>query len=222
MATKGKPHWDADSPELRRNLDKVSASIQDDAERRVIPKVATAKTWQKVVMTDLDVPQPIYAGRFRSKPGLERCGVGVRAGTKIYRGANPWDVADELKAFKIKLQRTVARLDAKYPDDDSLDDDGMSAVIDLAAWAHAEWVRIHPFANSNGRTARVWANLLFMRYGLPPVVTLRPRPGGGYGAAGTAAMQGDWQPTRQVFRSMLLSVISIARATAVTKKAQPP
>jgi hypothetical protein len=49
-----------------------------------------------------------------------------------------WDVAHELKAFEAKLQATVARLDAKYPDDDPLDDDGMSAVIDLAAWAHAE------------------------------------------------------------------------------------
>ena len=159
MAAKAKPHWDADSPGLRRNLDKVSATIQRDAERRVIPTVTTAKAWQKVIMTGLDVPQPLYAGRFRGEPGLERCGVGVRDGAKVYPGANPWDVADELKAFEAKLQATVAHLDAEYPDDDSLDDDGMSAVIDLAAWAHAEWIRIHPFANGNGRTARVWADL---------------------------------------------------------------
>jgi Fic/DOC family protein len=120
------------------------------------------------------------------------------------------------------MQRTVARLDAKYPDDDSLDDDGMSAVIELAAWAHAEWIRIHPFANGNGRTARVWANLLLMRYGLPPAVTLRPRPGGGYGAAGAVAMQGDWQPTRRVFRGMVRSVVTIAPAMVAAKKAKPP
>ena len=152
MATRAKPHWDADSPELRRNLHKVSASIQRDAEKRVTPKVATAKAWQMVIMTDLAVPQPLYAGHFRGEPGLERCGVCVRDGGNTYPGANPWHVADELKAFQTKLQRTVARLDAKYPDDDSLDDDGMSAVIDLAAWAHAHWIRIHPFANGNGRT----------------------------------------------------------------------
>ena len=222
MATKAKPHWDADSPELRRNLDKVGTSIQDDAERRVIPTVATAKIWQKVIMTGLNVPQPLYAGHFRGEPGLERCGVGVTDGAKIYPGANPWDVADELVAFEAKLQATVARLDAKYPDDDSLDVDGMSAVIDLAAWAHAEWIRIHPFANGNGRTARVWANLLLMRYGLPPVVTLRPRPGGGYGTAGAAAMKGDWEPTRRVFRGMLRSVVTIAPKTAAAKKAKPP
>lgn len=222
MATKAKPHWDADSPELRRNLDKVSASIQRDAEQRVIPMVATAKAWHKVIMTDLAVPQPHYAGRFRGEPGLERCGVYVRDGGNTYPGANPWHVADELNTFQTKLQRTVARLDAKYPDDESLDDDGMSAVIDLAAWANARWIRIHPFANGNGRTARVWANLLLMRYGLPPVVTLRPRPGGGYAAAGVAAMQGDWQPTRWVLRNMVQSVVADAPAVVVAKKTKPP
>jgi Fic/DOC family len=209
-----------DSPELRRNLDKVSASIQKGAERRVIPAVETAKVWQKLIMSGLGVLQPLYAGHFRGEPGLERCGVGLRHGANVCPGANPWDVADELKAFEAKLQAAVARLDAQYPDDDSLDDDGMSAAIDLAAWAHAEWIRIHPFANGNGRTARLWANLLLMRYGLPPVVTLRPRPGGGYGAAGAAAMQGDWQPTRRVFRGLALSVVMAAPATS--RKLKPP
>jgi hypothetical protein len=65
-------------------------------------------------------------------------------------------------------------------------------------------VRIHPFANGNGRTARLWANYVLMRYGLPPIVRLRPRPDGGYGVAGAAAMDGDWEPTVAVFRKLLL------------------
>jgi hypothetical protein len=81
-------------------------------------------------------------------------------------------------------------------------------VIDLSAWAHAEWVRMHPFANGNGRTARIWANAILMRYGLPPAVRLRPRPGGGYGLAGAAAMDGEWRPTAAVFRTMLEEVLS--------------
>jgi Fic family protein len=64
-------------------------------------------------------------------------------------------------------------------------------------------VRIHPFANGNGRTARLWANFIAMRYGLPPFVTLRPRPGDDYGAAAAAAMDGDWRPTERVFRKLL-------------------
>jgi hypothetical protein len=117
-------------------------------------------------------------------------------------------VAKQLKEFENRLQRTVAALDERYPTGQELDADGVAAVVDLAAWAHSEWVRIHPFANGNGRTARLWANCLFMRYGLPPVVRLRPRPDGGYGGAGAQAMAGDWKPTAAVFRQMLLAVRS--------------
>ena len=64
-------------------------------------------------------------------------------------------------------------------------------------------VRIHPFANGNGRTARLWANFLALRYGLPPFIRLRPRPDDGYGDAGNEAMRGNWEPTAAVFRRML-------------------
>jgi hypothetical protein len=199
MASKALPHWDADSPQLRRNLDKVSASIERDAARRVLPTLAAAKRWHTQIMAGLAVDKPEYVGRFRGEPGLERCGVHVEG---VY-GSAPWDVAAELTAFEFALQRRVAALDAQYPDAESLDDTGQSAVIELAAWAHAVWIRIHPFANGNGRTARVWANLILMRYGLPPVVALRPRPGGDYEAAGAAAMQGQWRPTINVFRLLV-------------------
>ena len=79
----------------------------------------------------------------------------------------------------------------------------VAAVIDVAAWAHSEWVRIHPFPNGNGRTARAWVNWIFTRYGVPPVVPLRPRPGDGYANACARAMNGDWQPTVEVFTAML-------------------
>ncbi len=59
------------------------------------------------------------------------------------------------------------------------------------------------FANGNGRTARLWANFIAVRYGLPPFVRLRPRPDEGYSEAGIKAMQGDWEPTAIVFRRLL-------------------
>ena len=120
-----------------------------------------------------------------------------------HEGMPPGEVARELAAFEQTLQRVAAALDARYPRGQDLDRDGLAAVIDLCAWTHAEWVRIHPFGNGNGRTARIWANALLKRYGLPPVVRLRPRPDGGYGGAGAAAMEGDWRPTAVVFRRML-------------------
>ena len=106
-------------------------------------------------------------------------------------------------AFETKASgfgRGVGRL---LPMDQELDADQLAAVIDLCAWVHAEWVRIHPFANGNGRTARLWANSLAVRYGLPPFIRLRPRPNADYGDAGAKSMQGDWKPTAAVFRRLL-------------------
>lgn len=36
---------------------------------------------------------------------------------------------------------------------------------ELAAVVHGEWVRIHPYANGNGRIAGTWANWVATRYG---------------------------------------------------------
>lgn len=191
--------WDADSPRLRQNLTKVLRNARDRARRRDIPTVEAARAWQKDTMAGLDVPDSSYVGRFRGERGIETCRVWIGA----KEGVSPDEVAAALAEFEARLRRVVAALDERYPPGSELDADGLAAVIDLCAWAHAEWVRIHPFGNGNGRTARIWANFLFMRYGLPPAVRLRPRPDGGYGNAGAAAMDGDWQPTAAVFRKML-------------------
>jgi Fic family protein len=73
-------------------------------------------------------------------------------------------------------------------------------------------VRIHPFANGNGRTAREWANWAAMRYGLPPFVRLRPRPKGlAYAAAAHASMRGDHAPAIGVFRQQLADLLDELR-----------
>jgi hypothetical protein len=151
------------------------------------------------MMARLRVPHPSHVGRFRGEAGLETYRVRVGAN----KGVPPDDVGGALATFEQRLQAAVAALDRRYPPEQELDADGLAAVIDLCAWAHAEWIRIHPFANGNGRTARIWVNVLLMRYGLPPVMRLRPRPDAGYGEAGAAAMTGDWRPTAAIIRQTL-------------------
>ena len=41
--------------------------------------------------------------------------------------------------------------------------------IELAAWTHAEFVKIHPFADGNGRTSRLIMNYQLMAHGFLPV-----------------------------------------------------
>lgn len=196
--------WDANSPRHRQNLINVLRDARDRARRRDLLSIEDARRWQRDSMAGLDVPDDRYRGRFRGEAGLET--TRVRIGGR--EGVAPSEVADELRAFQRTLQRAVSVLDSLYPPRQELDADGLAALIDLCAWAHAEWVRIHPFANGNGRTARIWADALLMRYGLPPAVRLRPRPDGGYGLAGAAAMNGDWRPTAAVFRKMLDEVLT--------------
>ncbi len=193
------PNWDEDSPQLRKNLAPILQEIARSASQRRIPTLEAARRWQTLAMEDLDAPDSRFVGAFRGEPGLEK--VQVKVGSNF--GVNSAKVAEELARFETKLQELVARLDALLPIGLEPDVDQLAAIIDLCAWVHAEWVRIHPFANGNGRTARFWANSLAMRYGVPPFIRLRSRPDAGYGDAGARAMQGDWKPTAVVFRRLL-------------------
>jgi Fic/DOC family len=193
------PSWDEDSPQLKVNLTQILEEIAAAANQRIKPTVDTARHWQAIAMRNLEVREARFVSAFRGETGLEN--VNVRIGTNY--GVEPADVGEALKQFEARLQILVAELDAVLPSGQKLNSDEVAAIIDLCAWAHSEWVRIHPFANGNGRTARLWANSLAMRYGLPPFIRLRPRPNASYGQAGAKAMQGDWKPTAVVFHRLL-------------------
>jgi hypothetical protein len=193
------PNWDEDSPQLRKNLAQILQEIARSASQRKTPTVQAARRWQTLAMEGLHAPDSRFVGAFRGEPGLEK--VQVRVGSNF--GVDSVKVAEELARFEAKLQMLVAKLDALLPSGQEPDVDQLAAIVDLCAWVHAEWVRIHPFANGNGRTARLWANSPAMRYRVPPFIRLRSRPDAGYGEAGARAMQGDWKPTAAAFRRLL-------------------
>jgi hypothetical protein len=114
-------------------------------------------------------------------------------------------VPEQLARFEAATQQAVAVLDRSIlaggvPTDTAQ----MRAALILCARTHGEWVRIHPFANGNGRTARLWANWCALRYGLPPFVRLKPRPEGDlYATAAALSMRGEHQAMVAVFADML-------------------
>ncbi len=185
------PDWDADSPRLRNNLASVLSRIRGAARRRKQPAVEAARAWHKDMMKGLGVPDPGFVGKFRGEPGIEKRNVIIGDN----HGVAAEEVAAALKKFHTTLRQAVVILDRLLPPGSEPSADGIAAILDLCAWTHAEWARVHPFANGNGRTARLWANAIAMRYGLPPFVSIRPRPNGGYADAGARAMRGEWQPT---------------------------
>jgi Fic/DOC family len=102
------------------------------------------------------------------------------------------------------LLTALASLDAAVPVGAAVGQAELMAVLRLMALVHGEWVRIHPFANGNGRTARVWANWTALRYGLPAFVRLKPRPAHLlYAGAAAASMRGDHDPMIVALHSML-------------------
>ena len=68
--------------------------------------------------------------------------------------------------------------------------------VELAALFHFKFVYIHPFADGNGRTARLLMNLILMGHGFPPAIvkaedTQRLTY---YKVLETASVQGNTQP----------------------------
>lgn len=210
------PDWDKDSPELWDNIDRVQSRLEHEAVQRARPTLKLIKSWHVDTMQGLTADKPEYIGNFRGEPGVE--GIGVRIGG--VPGVHSTRVAAEVRLFEAELQRRVAAIDKRYSASLDLDVAGFADVIDLAAWAHSEWVRIHPFVNGNGRTARYLANFVFTRYGIGPVVHVRPRPGGDYEAAAADSMNGSHASTVNVFIQMIADQSSGKSQAAAARRAR--
>ena len=144
--------------------------------------------WHRELLDGLSyVPDPCYLGGYRGSdhPWLRRYNVCIGDVLAI-----PADkVLEELARFFRALARQVKNI-AIVPDQPFSRDDVLR-IVAVAAWAHGEWIRIHPFANANGRTGRLLANWVLARFRLPPMVRVRPRPGSPYAKAAAASMSGQ-------------------------------
>ncbi len=149
-------------------------------------------------MKGLDVPDARFTGAYRGEPGLEH--TGVRVGTNY--GVAPSTVYEALKQFEAKLQALVPELDALLPIRQDPNADQLAAIVDLCAWAHSEWIRIHPFANGNGRTAPVGQQAC-RALSTAAIHPLTSKTRSWIGNASSKAMHGDWKPTAVVFHQLL-------------------
>jgi fido (protein-threonine AMPylation protein) len=77
------------------------------------------------------------------------------------------------------LHAVFAELDARLPVGQPPGTaDEILQVISFAALAHGECLRVHPFANGNGRIARLLVAFICMRYAVPMFLHIKPRPEG--------------------------------------------
>jgi Fic family protein len=201
--------WNEDDPRdaatIVQNLEHVLRQISLEASRRRSPTVSMAQEWHRRIYKGVSLPVPYYAGEVRDSDAQfpELYGYEVRVGRK--RGVDSSVVPQQLAELEAAMKKAVAVLDPVIPVGGSSKDAAqLRSVLTLCASAHGEWVRIHPFANGNGRTARLWANWCALRYGIPPFVSLKPRPQGNlYATASALSMRGDHQPMVAVLADML-------------------
>lgn len=192
--------WNDDPPgsdaRIIDNLKRIGGQVVGDAALRLPPTVAMAQEWHRETYRGISLPVPYYAGEIRdSDPAYpELFGYEVAVGTAP--GMPSADVPAALAGLEAGLNAVVAHLDGVIPvsaQPTAVTD--LYAILEVAAIAHGEWVRIHPLANGNGRIARLWVNWVAVRYGLPFFLALKPRPADlVYGAAAAASMRGDHRP----------------------------
>lgn len=71
---------------------------------------------------------------------------------------------------------------------------GVLNPIEYAAWTHAEFVRIHPFIDGNGRTSRLLMNYQLISDGFLPVSIAKENRLDYYNALEAYAVQGELEP----------------------------
>ncbi len=207
--------WNEDPPgseqQILANAAGVLREMSTKAAARDEPSIATARDWHRRLYANVALPVPYYAGEPRDSdpecPELQ--GYEVMVGRS--RGTPSAQVPAALDDFEAKARLAVIPLDeAIAPGVKPAVGTELSGVLSLCAVLHGEWVRIHPFANGNGRTARLWANWAALRYRLPAFVGIKPRPVEPYGLAAMASMSGNHTVTVAAFHEMLRSHLRAA------------
>lgn len=190
------PEWreeDTEGTEGQRRL--IQQRLQSvlegiiEGERRQFPTAELVCSWHKSIFGRL-VPVPYYGGGFRNDNPKEPCLQDYEVVVGPTDGAPSKEVLPRVETFFKEFQSKVRKLDQGTQQGSHFGASEIDELASLAAWAHGEWVRIHPFANGNGRTARLLANYVFIRYdfGPVPILRLRPRPDQPYGRAAALSM----------------------------------
>lgn len=119
-------------------------SFIEDQVNRVAPlDERTLKTIHHLILKNIDDEN---AGTYRS--------INVRISGSQHEPPHFLQVPDEMKRLFAWYEEEKERL---HP-------------VELAALFHFKFVYIHPFADGNGRTARLLMNLILMSHGFPPAI----------------------------------------------------
>ncbi len=120
---------------------------------RELHKLILKEPYEKEAITPEGLPtkKKIQIGQYKTTPNHVLTQTG-----EIFRFATP----EETPA---KMQELIEWFREKKEDHETIP-------LLLAAEFHYRFIRIHPFDDGNGRTARILMNFILMQYGYPPVI----------------------------------------------------
>lgn len=183
-------HTEADRKRTIANNEKVLREVvRHGFEGRDVTATDVAQ-WHRDLLDGLSyVPDPCYLGGYRGSIHPWLVDYEVQVGGVL--GVPAGDVAHALEEYFKRLTAMIEKDLRSIPLDHTRTADQVQTIAVMAAIAHGEWVRIHPFANGNGRTARLIANYVLARFRMRPVVRIRPRPDSPFDLAASDSMTGD-------------------------------
>ena len=182
------PSWHEDDPRnlsrIQRNAAQLIMELRSSAAQRTVLTPDELCRWHARLYAGCEVPVTGYVGHFRGDPAVKELidyevglGPALKDGNPEKMGVWAQRVSDEMAAVLTGLNAVFSDLDARLPVGKSPSTaDQILQVISFAALAHGEFLRVHPFANGNGRIARLLVAFICLRYGLPMFLHIKPRP----------------------------------------------
>ena len=182
------PSWQEDDPKnlslIQGNAAQLITELRTTAAERILPTREELCRWHARLYAGCEVPVSGYVGHFRGDPAVKELidyevGLGARLKDGNLEKMGVWarQVGEEMDGVLAGLHAVFTELDARLPvGKPATTPDDVLALISFTALAHGECLRVHPFANGNGRIARLLVAFICLRYGLPMFLHIKPRP----------------------------------------------
>ncbi|GAA2165132.1 hypothetical protein GCM10009845_21950 [Pedococcus bigeumensis] len=193
--------WDGQAHDARitANYQQIQTDAHTAALNGVRPSSTLVLKWHTQSVEGVPLAEPWVKGHYRGQaPPTSRL-YGYVNEVGGVPGAPAHDVIRRVRETFEDLNRRLDAIDARIAGGESVLD-VYADVLATCAWLHGEWVRIHPFADHNGSTARLMTVMVGLRYGVPLNLPGKPRsalPSAGllldYNIASGNQMHGDDQ-----------------------------
>ncbi len=207
------PPWGehaADTPVINRNIAAIDARIQASKGHRDEFSLDLVRAWHREMHQGCcHVPVPAYVGNFRGTAHPYLRVYQNRFGPHVSLPAA--DVPTAVARVQADVKVLLERHDQAITDERAATPSRLNNVVEDIVGPYVDWIRIHPLADGNGRTARLLVNWVFARYWQPLLFPGRPPIGHDALVAATSpalVMPQNYRPIRNHFRKRLIAARS--------------